>query len=329
MPVSNPLNARISAIGSYVPSHILSNADLETMVETNDEWIVQRTGMRERRIAAAEEFTSHLCIAAVQNMLDRYPDSLSDVELIIVTTHTPDLPSTPVACMIQAHFGLPAVGAYDLNATCAGFAYAVHTASGLVAAGLHRKVLVVGGDSMSKIIDYTDRSTCILFGDGAGAVVVEREDEHPAFLAHHVGSDGSGGKDVYRTGLAERWQDIPLTGDGKLVQNGREVYKFAVSTVPEGIEQLLTKSGLTNSAIDWFIPHSANLRIIQSICEKSQIPFEKAIYSLEYYGNTSAASIPLALDLGVKDGRVQAGDTLLLYGFGGGLTHAGVILRWG
>jgi 3-oxoacyl-[acyl-carrier-protein] synthase-3 len=329
MPVSNPLNARISAIGSYVPSHILSNADLETMVETNDEWIVQRTGMRERRIAAAEEFTSHLCIAAVQNMLDRYPDSLSDVELIIVTTHTPDLPSTPVACMIQAHFGLPAVGAYDLNATCAGFAYAVHTASGLVAAGLHRKVLVVGGDSMSKIIDYTDRSTCILFGDGAGAVVVEREDEHPAFLAHHVGSDGSGGKDVYRTGLAERWQDIPLTGDGKLVQNGREVYKFAVSTVPEGIEQLLTKSGLTNSAIDWFIPHSANLRIIQSICEKSEIPFEKAIYSLEYYGNTSAASIPLALDLGVKDGRVQTGDTLLLYGFGGGLTHAGVILRWG
>lgn len=329
MPVSNPLNARISAIGSYVPSHILSNADLETMVETNDEWIVQRTGMRERRIAAAEEFTSHLCIAAVQNMLDRYPESLSGVELIIVTTHTPDLPSTPVACMIQAHFGLPAVGAYDLNATCAGFAYAVHTASGLVAAGLHRKVLVVGGDSMSKIIDYTDRSTCILFGDGAGAVVVEREDEHPAFLAHHVGSDGSGGKDVYRTGLAERWQDIPLTGDGKLVQNGREVYKFAVSTVPEGIEQLLTKSGLPNSAIDWFIPHSANLRIIQSICEKSEIPFEKAIYSLEYYGNTSAASIPLALDLGVKDGRVQAGDTLLLYGFGGGLTHAGVILRWG
>ncbi|MBA2938461.1 ketoacyl-ACP synthase III [Paenibacillus sp. CGMCC 1.16610] len=329
MPVSNPLNARISAIGSYVPSHILSNADLEAMVETNDEWIVQRTGMRERRIAAAEEFTSHLCIAAVQNMLDRYPEALNDVDLVIVTTHTPDLPSTPVACMIQAHFDLPAVGAYDLNATCAGFAYAVHTASGLVAAGLHRKVLVVGGDAMSKITDYTDRSTCILFGDGAGAVVVEREEEHPAFLAHHVGSDGSGGKHVYRTGLSEQWQDIPLTGGGKLVQNGREVYKFAVSTVPEGIEHLLTKSGLPHSAIDWFIPHSANLRIIQSICEKSEIPFEKALYSLEYYGNTSAASIPLALDLGVKDGRVQAGDTLLLYGFGGGLTHAGLILRWG
>ncbi|NOV04238.1 ketoacyl-ACP synthase III [Paenibacillus planticolens] len=329
MSLSNPLPARISAIGSYVPSHILSNADLEKMVETNDEWIVQRTGMRERRIAAPDQFTSHLCIAAVQNMLDRYPEALSGVELIIVTTHTPDLPSTPVSCMVQAHFGLPAVGTYDLNATCAGFAYALHTASGLIAAGLHRKILVVGGDSMSKITDYTDRSTCILFGDGAGAVVVEREDERPAFLAHHFGSDGSGGKHVYRTGLASQWQDIPLTGNGKLVQNGREVYKFAVSTVPDGIEQLLAKSGLSQTAIDWFVPHSANLRIIQSICEKSEIPFEKALYSLEYYGNTSAASIPLALDLGVKEGKVQTGDTLLLYGFGAGLTHAGIILRWG
>lgn len=329
MPVSNPLHARISAIGSYVPSHILSNADLEKMVDTNEEWIVQRTGIRERRIAAPEQFTSHLCIAAVQNMLDRYPESLNDVELIIVTTHTPDLPSTPVACMIQAHFGLPAVGAYDLNATCAGFAYALHTASGLVAAGLHRKVLVVGGDSMSKITDYTDRSTCILFGDGAGAVVVEREDEDPAFLAHHVGSDGTGGKHVYRTGLAEQWQDIPLTGSGKLVQNGREVYKFAVSTVPQGVEKLLAKSRLQLDDLDWFIPHSANLRMIASICEKTGIPFDKTLYSLEYYGNTSAASIPLALDLGVKEGKVRAKDTLLLYGFGGGLTHAGLIIRWG
>ncbi|MDD9269935.1 ketoacyl-ACP synthase III [Paenibacillus sp. GCM10023248] len=329
MPASTPLHARITAIGSYVPSHILTNADLQKMVDTNDEWIVQRTGIRERRIAAAEEFTSHLCIAAVQNMLDRYPQSLDGVDLVIVTTHTPELPSTPVACQVQAHFELPAAGAYDLNATCAGFAYAVHTASGLVAAGLHRKVLVVGGDSMSKITDYTDRSTCILFGDGAGAVVVEREDEHPAFLAHHVGSDGSGGKHVYRSGLAARWQDIPLTGNGKLVQNGREVYKFAVSTVPLGVEKLLAKSNMQLDDLDWFIPHSANLRMIDSICEKSGIPFDKALYSLEYYGNTSAASMPLALDLGIREGKVKAGDTLLLYGFGGGLTHAGLIVRWG
>ncbi|MDF2648511.1 MAG: ketoacyl-ACP synthase [Paenibacillus sp.] len=329
MAISSPLQARITAIGGYVPHRILSNADLQEMVDTNDEWIVQRTGIRERRIAAANEFTSHLCIAAVQNMLTRYPTSLNDVDLIIVATHTPDLPSTPVACQIQAHFGIPETGAYDLNATCSGFAYALHTASGLVAAGVHRKVLVVGGDSLSKITDYTDRSTCILFGDGAGAVMVEREEENPAFLAHYLGSDGTGSKHVYRTGLASELNGTPLTGEGKLVQNGREVYKYAVTTVPQGIEKLLTKSRLPITAIDWFIPHSANLRIIESICEKSGIPFEKALYSLEYYGNTSAASIPLALDLGIKEGKVTAGDTLLIFGFGGGLTHAGLILRWG
>ncbi|MDQ0901539.1 MULTISPECIES: ketoacyl-ACP synthase III [unclassified Paenibacillus] len=329
MAVSSPLQARITAIGGYVPHRILSNADLQEMVDTNDEWIVQRTGIRERRIAEANEFTSHLCIAAVQNMLTRYPTSLNDVDLIIVATHTPDLPSTPVACQIQAHFGIPETGAYDLNATCSGFAYALHTASGLVAAGVHRKVLVVGGDSLSKITDYTDRSTCILFGDGAGAVIVEREEENPAFLAHYLGSDGTGSKHVYRTGLASELNGTPLTGEGKLVQNGREVYKYAVTTVPQGIEKLLTKSRLPITAIDWFIPHSANLRIIESVCEKSGIPFEKALYSLEYYGNTSAASIPLALDLGIKEGKVTAGDTLLIFGFGGGLTHAGLILRWG
>ncbi|MDQ0878101.1 3-oxoacyl-[acyl-carrier-protein] synthase-3 [Paenibacillus sp. V4I3] len=329
MSTASPLQARVTAIGSYVPDRILSNADLQGMVDTNDEWIVQRTGIRERRIAAANEFTSHLCIAAVQNMLTRYQTSLSDVDLIIVATHTPDLPSTPVACQIQAHFDIPESGAYDLNATCSGFAYALHTASSLVAAGVHRKVLVVGGDSVSKITDYTDRSTCILFGDGAGAVMVEREEENPAFLAHHLGSDGTGGKHVYRTGLASELNGTPLTGEGKLVQNGREVYKYAVTTVPQGIDKLLTKSRLPHTAIDWFIPHSANLRIIESICEKSGIPFEKALYSLEYYGNTSAASIPLALDLGIKAGKVKVGDTLLLFGFGGGLTHAGLIMRWG
>ncbi|CAN7324873.1 ketoacyl-ACP synthase III [Paenibacillus sp. LjRoot153] len=329
MPSSIPLQARISAIGTYVPEHILTNDELSRMVDTNDEWIIQRTGIRARRIAGAHEFSSHLCIAAVQNLIDRYPSSLDDVELIIVSTHTPDLSSTPVACQVQAHFGIQAAGAYDLNATCAGFTYALHTASALVAAGVHHKILVIGGDALSKITDYTDRSTCILFGDGAGAVVVEREEAQPAFLAYHMGSDGSGAKHVYRTGLATELNGDPLLGEGKLVQNGREVYRFAVSTVPQGIEMLLQKSGLPLTAIDWFIPHSANLRMIDSICEKSGIPIEKALYSLEYFGNTSAASIPLALDLGIRDGKVQTGDTLLLYGFGGGLTHAGLIVRWG
>lgn len=329
MPSSSPLQARISAIGTYVPSTILTNDDLSRMVDTNDEWIVQRTGIRERRIAAEHEFTSHLCIAAVENLRARYPHALEDVDLIIVATHTPDLPSSPVACLVQAHFGLTEAGAYDLNATCAGFTYALQTASAFVAAGVHRKVLVIGADALSKITDYTDRSTCILFGDGAGAVVVERAEDHPAILAHHVGSDGTGAKHVYRTGLASELNGAALVDTGKLVQNGPEVYRFAVTTVPKGIKQLLQKSGLPLAAIDWFIPHSANLRMIDSICEKSGISIENTLYSLEYFGNTSAASIPLALDLGIQEGKVQAGDTLLLYGFGGGLTHAGLIVRWG
>lgn len=319
----------ITAIGSYVPHQIYTNADLERMVETNDEWIVQRTGIRERRIAAPDEYTSHLCIRAVEDMVTRYHVNLDDVEMIIVATHTPDVAFPSVACLVQAHFGIPAAGAYDLNATCAGFTYALHTANGLITSGLHRKILVIAGDTMSKITDYTDRSTCILFGDGAGAVLLERTEHAGAFLAHHLGSDGTGGKHVYRAGLSSELNGTPLAGNGKVVQNGREVYRFAVTTVPQGIQELLEKSGLRQDEIDWFIPHSANLRIIESICEKSGIPFEHALYSLVDYGNTSAASIPLALDLGLKEGKVQPGDTLLLYGFGGGLTHAGLLVKWG
>jgi 3-oxoacyl-[acyl-carrier-protein] synthase-3 len=205
----------------------------------------------------------------------------------------------------------------------------LHMANGLISSGLHRKILVVGADTLSKITDYSDRTTCILFGDGAGAVLVERDDQQPAFIAHHLGSDGSGGMHLYRTGLSDKLNGNPLAGSGKLVQNGREIYKFAVTAVPHGISTLLGKSGLQTSGIDWFIPHSANLRIIESICEKSGIPFDKALYSLVQYGNTSGASIPLALHLGIKEGKVKSGDTLLLYGFGGGLVHAGLVLQWG
>jgi 3-oxoacyl-[acyl-carrier-protein] synthase-3 len=329
-PTSHSLSkARITAIGSYVPSKVLTNTDLEKMVETNDEWIVQRTGIKERRIAGPSEFTSHLCIGAVQNMIQRYNVTLEDVDLILVATHTPDLPFPSVSCLLQAHFEVPSVGALDLNATCAGFTYGLHMANSLISSGFHRKILVVGSDTMSKITDYSDRATCILFGDGAGAVLVERDDEQPAFIEHHLGSDGTGAMHLYRTGLANELHGHKLAGNGTLVQNGREVYKFAVTAVPQGVAALLDQSGLQASDIDWFIPHSANLRIIESICEKSGIPFEKALYSLVHYGNTSAASIPLALDLGIEEGKVKPGDTLMVYGFGGGLAHAGLILRWG
>ncbi|GJM81512.1 hypothetical protein HMSSN139_40080 [Paenibacillus sp. HMSSN-139] len=220
-------------------------------------------------------------------------------------------------------------GAIDLNATCAGFAYALHLANGMISSGLHRKILVVAGETMSKITDYTDRSTCILFGDGAGAVLVEADPELPGFESFILGTNGAGGIHVYRSGLADQMDGQPLEGKGKIVQNGREVFKWAVRTVTAGIEQLLEQAELTRDDIDWFVPHSANLRMIESICEKADLPLAKTLQSVQDRGNTSSASIPLALQSGVDTGRLKFGDRVLLYGFGSGLTHAGLILRWG
>jgi 3-oxoacyl-[acyl-carrier-protein] synthase-3 len=321
--------ARITALGTYVPERVVTNDDMSRIVDTSDDWIVQRTGIRERRYAREDEYTSHLCIAAVRDMIERHGVDVSDVDHIIVATHTPDLPFPSVACIVQAHFGIRAAGAIDLNATCAGFVYGLHHANALVTAGLHRKVLVIAADSLTKITNFEDRTTCILFGDGAGAALVERTEGEGSFLAHHLGSDGTGGPHLYRTGIAATLGGQALGGGGKLVQNGREVYKFAVTTVPKGVEALLSQTGLTAGDIDGFIPHSANTRIIESICERTGIPFGKALYSNEYYGNTSAATIPLALQLGIDGGRVKPGDILLLYGFGGGFVHAGLLVRWG
>ncbi|QGQ97962.1 ketoacyl-ACP synthase III [Paenibacillus psychroresistens] len=318
--------AKITAMGSYVPERILTNEDLEKLVDTNDEWIIKMTGIRERRIANDNEFTSDLCIAAAQDLMTRSGKSLTDVELIIVCTHTPDFPFPSVSSLIQAKLSIPLAGAIDLNATCAGFAYGLHVANGLIAAGLHRKILVVGADTMSKITDYTDRSTCILFGDGAGAALVEQS-ETSGFLGYHLMSEGEGGKSLYRTGISKEMDGEPLIDTQKVVQNGREVYKWAVSTVPRGVEALLQKADVTLADVDWFIPHSANLRIIESICERLEFPVERTLQSLEYYGNTSAATIPLALDMGLREGKIKAGDTVLIYGFGGGLVQAGLLLQ--
>lgn len=284
---------------------------------TSDEWIVQRTGIRERRITTETEFTSHLCIRAVENLLESYGGSLEDVDLILVATHTPDVPFPSVASLIQKHFDVRHTGALDVNATCAGFTYALHMANSLITAGLHNKILVIGADTLSKITDYTDRTTCILFDDGAGA-----------FLAHHLGSDGKGGIHLYRARLADQLDGYPLAGEGNLVQNCREVYRFAVSTVPKGVNTLLEQAELEAKDIDWFIPHSANLRIIEVLEERTGIPVEHTLYNLEYFGNTSAASIPLALHIGIKEGKVKKGDRILLYGFGGGYVHGGIIFTW-
>jgi 3-oxoacyl-[acyl-carrier-protein] synthase-3 len=321
--------ARITAIGSYVPEKRLTNSDLEKLVETNDEWIVQRTGMRERRIANVEEFTSDLCIKAVENLINRYDKRIDDVDFIIVATATPDFPFPSVASRIQDRYSIIDTGAIDVSAACAGFTYGLHLANSLVTAGLHKKVLVVGGETLSKVTDYTDRTTCILFGDGAGAVLVEYDEESPSFIASIQGTDGSGGIHLYRSGLAKSLAGVELVGDGNIVQNGREVYKWAVRTISENVQLLVEKAQLKVRDIDWFVPHSANLRMIEAISNKIGIGLDHTLYSVEYMGNTSAASIPLALDLGVQQNRLKNGDIVVMYGFGGGLTHNGLLIKWG
>lgn len=320
--------ARITAIGTYVPQKRLLNEDLEKMVDSNDEWIVQRTGIKERRIAGDEEYASHLAFNAIENLVEKYNKDLQDIDCIIVATTTPDYAFPSVASRIQSHFNIPCTGAFDLNATCAGFTYGLHLANNLITSEAHKKILVVATETLSKVTDYKDRTTCILFGDGAGAMLVEYDKENPSFLANHMGTNGEGGIHVYRTTFATTMDDKSLNTTGKMVQNGREVYKWAARTLPMGIEELLHKTELNIEDINWFVPHSANLRMVESICEKSGISIEKTLTSMKYFGNTSSASIPLALNLGIEEGKIQYGDTLLLYGFGGGLTHLGLVLTW-
>ncbi|MCF6411693.1 ketoacyl-ACP synthase III [Alkalihalobacillus sp. EGI L200015] len=320
--------ASIKAIGSYVPEKRLTNRDLEELVDTNDEWIVKRTGMRERRIADENEYTSDLSVKAVKNLIKRYDKQVEDVDMIICCTLTPDFKTPSTASLVQAKLGIKNAGAIDLNAACAGFTYGLYVANGLITSGLNKKILVIGAETLSKITDYSDRTTCVLFGDGAGAVLIEYDEKSPSFISAHAGSEGEMGDSLYCTDLSNNMFDEQLKDSGYIVQNGREVYKWAVNTVPEGINTLLEKSRIQLGDIDWFVPHSANLRIIESICDKSNIPIENTLYSLEYYGNTSSATIPLSLDMGVREGLLLPDQTVLLYGFGGGLAYAGQIIKW-
>jgi 3-oxoacyl-[acyl-carrier-protein] synthase-3 len=320
--------ARITAIGSYVPEKRLTNKDLEKMVETNDEWIVKRTGIKERRIAHEEEFTSDIGYKAVKDLMERYDKSVEDVDMIIVCTFTPDFNTPSVASLVQAKLGIKNTGAIDLNAACAGFTYGLHVANGLVTSGLNKKILVIGADTLSKLMDYEDRATCILFGDGGGAVLVEYDEKQPSFLSSHLYSEGEGGKHLYSTNLSTRINGEDLNDSGNLVQNGREVYKWAVTTVPKGMQTVVKNAEYQLNDVDWFVPHSANLRMIESICERSGFPIERTLYSLVEYGNTSSATIPLSLEIGIKEGKLRGGEKVLLYGFGGGLAQAGLLIDW-
>ncbi|HEV2740868.1 MAG TPA: ketoacyl-ACP synthase III [Candidatus Elarobacter sp.] len=318
---------RIASIGTYLPEKRLTNADLARLVDTDDAWIVRRTGIRERRIAAADEYTSDLCMAAVADMQAR-GGRLDGVGYVVACTSTPDYGFPSVATRLQHRLGLGKVGAIDITAACAGFTYGLDVADALVNTGRARKVLVAAGETMSKVMDYQDRGTCILFGDGAGAVLVDAPEDAPrTLLARRATSDGALGKELFLTGLRSEIAGV-IEPDRFLRQNGRAVYEWAVTAVTNGVAELLAAARLNAADVDWFVPHSANARMIESICKRTRIPFDRALMSLEWCGNTSAASIPLALAPAVYDGRVRPGDVVLLYGFGGGLVENGLLLRW-
>lgn len=321
----------IIGTGKYVPEKILTNSDLEKIVETNDEWIVSRTGIRERHIAAPHEATSDLAYEAALKALESAGMKAEDLDLIIIATVTPDSSFPSTACILQDKLGAKGAAAFDLSAACSGFVYSLATATGFIQNGMYNNALIIGADTLSRITDYTDRNTCVLFGDGAGAVILGEVPEGRGFQSFDLGAEGSGGSLLKMEAGGSRMPASQQTIDDKkhfIYMNGREVFKFAVRVMGTATERVLTKAGLTKEDIDLFVPHKANIRIIQSAMQRLDLPEDKCVINVDRYANTSAASIPLALVEAAEEGRMKEGDTVLMVGFGGGLTWGASVLKW-
>lgn len=320
------MNAQISCIGIYHPKQKIYNSYFEDKLETSDKWIRDRTGIESRFFADADEFTSDLCVKAALNMAELYDKDLSDVDFIIVATTTPDHVVPSVASQVQARLNIPHAGAIDVSSACAGFCLGVILAKGLVSSGCHKKVLVIGADTLSKVTDFTDRTTCILFGDAAGAVIVEAAEENSLFEII-TETNGVYGKDLYLTYQANMINGQEVVANNKLHQNGRTVYKWAIQTLARGIKDLAAKNNLSLDDIAYFLPHSANYRLLEAVFNDLGIDMERCLDSVRKFGNTSAASIPVAYYEGIKEGKIKLGDKLLLMGFGGGFTYGGLCIK--
>lgn len=322
------LQAGITALGAYAPDNILSNEDLERMMDTTDEWITTRTGIKRRHIAADDEFTSDLALRAVEDLLARHgDDALVGVDMVIVATNTPDALFPSTAALVQNHFKL-AAGAFDLLAACPGWIYALGIGKSLVESGQCKRVLAIGSEALTKIVDWNDRSTAVLFGDGAGAVVVEAVPQPYGVRSVVLGADGSGADQLHRKAVGIRLPSGAPLAD-TLHMNGREVYKFAVRVMNTATLEAVEKAGLTMDDVSLFVPHQANLRIIEAARERLKLPSERVVVTVDEYGNNSTASIPLALRDALDAGRIEPGDNLLLVSFGAGLTWASSVLTWG
>ncbi len=318
------LHSRIIGTGSYLPEKILTNADLASIVETSDEWIQQRTGIRQRHIAADHETTSDLALKASQRALDMAGIRPEQLDLIIVATTTPDMVFPGTACLLQAKLGAKGMPAFDVQAVCSGFVYALATADQFMRSGQYEHILVVGAEIYSRILDWQDRGTCVLFGDGAGAVVLNRSPS-PGILAARLHADGS------HAGILSVPGSVcggKISGRPLLQMDGTAVFKFAVKVLEEVALETLTAAGLQKPDIDWLIPHQANIRIIQATAKKLGLSMERVITTVDRHANTSAASVPLALDEAVRDGRIRPGHHVMLEGVGGGFTWGAVLIKW-
>ena len=323
--------AGIIGVGSAVPERVLTNYDLEKMVDTSDEWIRTMTGIVERRIAAEGEGTSDYAIRAGRIAIENAGLKPEDIDLIILATFTGDTPLPATACIVQDSLGCKNAPAFDLAAGCSGFVYGLATADAFVRSGHYERILVIGADLLSRVTNWTDRSTCVLFGDGAGAAVVATVGEDEGFMAFDLGSEGSGAKSLCIPAGGSRHpytpEDLAAHRD-KIYMDGREVFKFAVKIQGEATERVVAKCGLTTRDIDLVVPHQANIRIIESAVNRLGLPMDKFFVNLQKYGNTSAASIPIALDEAVAEGRIKRGDIVVTVGFGAGLTWAAGVMKW-
>ena len=320
----NGVPVSITGLGTYIPDRVVTNDELSELVDTTDEWITERTGIKERRIAAPEQAMTDLALPAARIALDRAGVKSTELDLIIVATVTPDMMFPTTGSLLGDLLPAPDAAAYDLLAGCTGFVYALAQAHSMVSSGLAKKALVVGGDVLSKILDWTDRSTIVLFGDGAGAVVLQRVEE-AGLLGFELGADGGGGQHLWLPGSGSRKFENP---DGLVKMNGREVFKFATRVMVSSAEAVLTECGRTVEEIDVYVPHQANKRIIDHAARKLGISEEKIVVNVDRYGNTSSGSIPLALGDGVADGRLREGELVLMTGMGAGLTWGSALVEW-
>lgn len=325
--------ASIIGTGSYLPETVLTNFDLEKMVDTSDEWIRQRTGIVERRIAEDDIATSDLSVQAARLAIKKAQIDPLEIEMILVATVTPDTFFPSTACYVQKGIGAKNASAMDISAACAGFLYGLDLANGLIISGQYDTILVVGGEVFNKIVDWNDRNTCVLFGDGAGAAVVQATEEPKGILASYIGSDGDYAADISLLGIPAGGSRMPVTSEAidqnlnKIQMNGREVFKLGVRLMPEAAERALQKANVSVDDIDLLIPHQANLRIIEAVGQRLGVPREKVYVNVDKYGNTSAATVIIALDEAIQDGRAKPGDLILLVTFGAGLTWGSTLLR--